>query len=107
MSTKAEEHRYWTERSGPKKAKSPPRPRRASSVDTSQPGVSASDRRAAPRASAAAGKKASYALEQTEGRPSRKSTRKGANRQRNDAQMRVKARTAESRPPSRGGRTGR
>lgn len=107
MATKAEEHRYWTERSGPKKPKAPPRPRRASKVDTALPGVSASDRRAAPRDSAAAGRKAQYALERTEGRPSRKSTRKSANRQRNDAQMRVKSRTAESRPAPRAGRTGR
>ena len=107
MTTKAEEHRYWTERSGPKKPKTTPRPRRASTVDTSKAGVSASDRKAAPRESAAAGKKAGYALERSAGRPSRKSTRKAANRQRNDAQMRVKARTAESHPASRVGRTGR
>jgi hypothetical protein len=37
MATKAEQFRYWTERSGPKKPKSPPRVRRDSSIDTSLP----------------------------------------------------------------------
>lgn len=96
MATKAEQFRYWTERSGPKKPKGPPRARRDLPVDTSQPGVSATDRRAGfPRkASLSAGKKAAYAFEASEARPSRKSTRKAANRQRTDAQMRVKSRTA-------------
>ena len=103
MSTKAEEFRYWTERSGPKKAKSPPRPRRDFPVDTSKPGVSATDRKGARRKpSATAAKKATYALEPSAKRPSRLSTRKGKNRQRTDTQMLVKARTGSVRPESRG-----
>ncbi len=102
MATKAERFRYWTERSGPKKPKSPPRPRRDVPVGTSLPGASATDRKAGPRnESVRAGKKAAYALEATAGRPTRKSTRKSGNRQRNDAQMRMKRRTAEVRPSSR------
>ena len=53
MSTKAERFRYELERSGPKKPKSPPRPRRDAPVDTAQPGVSATQRRAAADSSAA------------------------------------------------------
>jgi hypothetical protein len=93
MTTKAEEFRYWAERAGAKKAKSPPRPRRDVGVDTSAPGVSATDRKTGPRKpSPKVAKKASYVLETSEGRPSRKSTRKAANRQRTDAQMRIKLR---------------
>ena len=107
MATKAERFRYWTERSGPKKPKAPPKPRRDFPVDTSKPGVSATDRKPAPRKpSAAAGKKAIYVLEVGAGKPSRKSTRKAANRQRNDAQMRVKARTGDQRPSGRAAQRG-
>ena len=99
MSTKAERFRYELERSGPKRAKSAPRPRRDTPVDTAQPGASASQRRAAPRKeSPRVAKKAGYAFEATAGKPTRKSTRKSANRQRNDSQMRVKQRTAEVHP---------
>jgi hypothetical protein len=96
MATKAEEFRYWAQRSGPKKPKSSPRPRRDVPVDTSRPGVSATNRKAGvPRnASASAGKKASYALEPAGERPSRKSTRKASNRQRTDTKMTAKGRTA-------------
>jgi hypothetical protein len=100
MATKAEEFRYWQQRSGPKKPKQP-RPARRSSVDTAQPGVSASDRKAVPprNEKIRAGKKALFALEvSSSGRPSRKSTRKSANRQKNDVQTRIKRRTSESRP---------
>ena len=99
MATKAERFRYELERSGPKKPKSPPRPRRDSPVDTSQPGVSATQRKAAAhKESPRVAKKAGYAFESTAGKPTRKSTRKSANRQRNDSQMRVKARTTEGQP---------
>jgi hypothetical protein len=105
MATKAEQFRYWTERSGPKKPKSPPRARRDVLVDTSKPGVSASDRRAAPREesrSAGKKKKAPYRLERSEGKPSRKSTRKGSNRQRTDTKMQAKRSTSLLGPPPRG-----
>jgi hypothetical protein len=103
MATKAELFRYYTERSGPKKAKRPPRPRRDTVVDTSLPGVSASDRKAAPRKeSPRAGKKATYALEDSAKRPSRRSTRKASNRQKTDAQMRAKRRIGEVSAGARG-----
>ena len=103
MATKAEQFRYWTERSGPKKPKSPPRARRDAPVDTSRAGVSATDRKAGvPRkASIRAGKKAEYVLEVSAGKPSRKSTRKAGNRQRTDTKMLAKRRVQQSRPSSR------
>ena len=102
MSTKAERFRYQSERSGPKLPKAPPRPRKQS-VDTSEPGVSASDRSpGVPRnASEHAAKKASYKLETSATKPSRKSTRRSANRVKTDSKMRVKRRLAESRPSAR------
>lgn len=106
MATKAEEFRYWTERSGPKKPKSAPRRRRDGGVDTSKLGVSATDRRPARgEPSARTGKKAAYALERSTAKPSRRSTRKAGNRQRTDTQMQAKSRVAEVRPrpaPPRG-----
>jgi hypothetical protein len=62
--------------------------------------VSATDRRAGfPRKpSATVAKNASYVLETGGGRPSRRSTRKAANRQRTDSQMRVKRRTTDLHP---------
>jgi hypothetical protein len=104
MATKAEQFRYWTERSGPKKPKSPPRARRDSEVDTSLAGVTATDRKAGvPRKSSVrAGKKAAYALETSARKPSRKSSRKAGNRQRTDTKMVAKSRTERVRPPSRG-----
>lgn len=100
MSTKAERFRYQSERSGPKRPKAPPRPKRSDPVDTSKVGVSATDRRAAtPRKpSEHAAKKAAYILETSATKPSRKSTRRAANRMKTDSQMRVKQRVAESRP---------
>jgi hypothetical protein len=100
MATKAERFRYWSERSGAKKPRSSPRPRRDVPVDTSLPGVSATDRKAGPsrKESVRAGKKAVYELERTGAKPSRKSTRKSANRQRTDRQMRAKRRQVTIRP---------
>lgn len=109
MATKAERSRYWTERSGPKKPKSPRRPRRDSPVDTSQPGVSATDRRAGfPRkASRTAAAKAAYAFESAASRPSRRSGRKANARQRTDTKMQAKRRTAMLRPGKQAPRRGR
>jgi hypothetical protein len=108
MATKAERFRYWTERSGPKKPKSPPRPRRNVPVDTSQPGTSATDRRADfPRKpSQTAAGKAPYAFEPAK-RPSRKSTRKANARQRTDTKMQAKRRAALLRPGTPTKPTGR
>jgi hypothetical protein len=109
MATKAERHRYKTERSGPNKPKSPRRPRRDVPVDTSQAGVSASDRRAGfPRtASRTVAGKAKYAFEPAEGRPSRKSTRKATSRRRTDTKMQAKRRASLMRPRKPGSRSGR
>jgi len=86
MATKAERTRYEIERSKPGKAKQPRRARRDIGVDTSEPGVSATDRKAGLGSSARRNLKkngssrSSVALEDSKGVPSRKSTRKAANR---------------------------
>jgi hypothetical protein len=86
MPTRAEQARYQAERSKPNKPKKPRGPRRDVGVDTSRPGVSASDRKAGAGSSAArnlkkkGSSKASFALEDSKGQPSRKSTRRSANR---------------------------
>lgn len=87
MPTKAQWARYHAERAGPKKAKRPPRPRRDAPVDTSMPGISATHRKAGGglmarrNFSGRSEANAPYALEDSaRGRPSRKSTRKSANR---------------------------
>ncbi|HSB20033.1 MAG TPA: hypothetical protein VLD85_08505 [Anaeromyxobacteraceae bacterium] len=88
MATRAEWFRYQAERSGAKKS-------------------AASPKAAAPEAAhdpVRAGKKAVYVLEDSAGRPSRKSTRKASNRQKTDVQYRMKRRTSESRPASGGKR---
>ena len=109
MATKAQRFRYGAERSGPKKPKRPRRPRRDVPVDTSQTGVSATDRRAAfPRnASRTAGAKAAYAFEPAKARPSRKSTRKSNARLRTDRKMQAKRRAGLMRPRTPTSRSGR
>src|SRR5262245_54299282 len=92
MATKAELFRYRQERTGPKRPKQPSRRRRDRPVDTAQPGVSATDRRAGGKSTGArnvsksAARKAPYMLEDSvaPARPSRKSTRRGANREKPD-----------------------
>ena len=89
MATRSEWFRYLAERSGPKKTKQP-QPRREG--EGTKP----------HNVSARAAKNALYALETAAaGRPSRKSSRKSANRQKNDVQFRMKRKAAESRPPGR------
>ena len=90
--TRAELYRYLAERSGPKRSPSQQEHRRDPT------------RRVGPQPrnlSARAGKKAQFALEASAGRPSRKSTRKAANRQKNDIQFRMRRRTCESRTEDR------
>ncbi len=87
MATKSEWFRYNAERSGTKKEK---RPRARVAGTPSKP----------HNVSVRAGKKALYALESAK-RPSRKSSRKGANRQKTDVQFRMRRKTAESRPAER------
>lgn len=95
MSTRSEWFRYELERSGPKKPKEQPRKRgRADGAGPATPHNS----------SERAGKHAAYALEPAgKGRPSRKSSRKAANRQKTDIQYRMKRKTSEVRPESRPG----
>jgi hypothetical protein len=102
MATRAERFRYEQERSGPKRPPKPKAPRRDEGVDTARAGVSATDRKATKHESLHAGKKAVFALEDSAGRPSRKSTRKSSNRQKTDTQTRLKRNVAEVRPGSRG-----
>jgi hypothetical protein len=86
MATKAERFVMEQKLSKPKKPRRPKR-RRKVPVDTAQPGVSATDRKvgggstAGRNRSAHAAKKATYALEDSAtGRPSRRSSRRAANR---------------------------
>lgn len=93
MATKAELFRYRAERSGPKRA----------------PFVAHQARPEAGSArseSAHADRKAAYALEDSAGRPSRKSSRKGSHHLRTDAKSQALRRLAEVRPraPRPGGR---
>ena len=89
MATRAEEFRYEQERSGPKKAPQPPRRPRG--------GVPAPHNE-----SERAARRATYALEESPGaRPSRRSTRKAAHRQKTDAQFRMKRTVQESRQGER------
>jgi hypothetical protein len=87
MATRAEWFRYQAERSGTKKPAAAPR-------------ATAAQR--ASRDPVRAGKKAVFALEDSAGRPSRKSTRKASNRQKTDVQFRIKQRTAELHPAPAG-----
>jgi hypothetical protein len=95
MATKAELFRYRQERMGPDRPKQPPRRRRDRPVNTALPGVSASDRivgagsSGARNTSKSAARKAPYMLEDSRVQASRKSTRKGANRQKPDNPMRT------------------
>jgi hypothetical protein len=96
MATRSERFRYEVERSGPKKAKQPARPRGRAD--------GANEETTTHNASSRAGKHAAYALEPASGgRPSRKSSRKAANRQKTDVQFRMKQKTSEVRPESRPG----
>lgn len=99
MATRAENFRYEQERQGPKKAPKARPPRRDLYVDTSKPGVSETDRKGAMphRESKVASKNATYVLEDSAGKPSRKSTRKSSNRQKTDQQYRSKRRISEHR----------
>lgn len=112
MATRAQRFSYQQQRSGPKKPPKPQRPRRDSPVDTSLPGVSATDRKAGGASTAARnrygkGHDPQKVLEDSSsGRPSRKSTRKGPNRAATALSRRQLARlsTAKSRANRRGAR---
>lgn len=85
MTTKAEWFKYAEQRTHPRGAPAKP----------STSGEAAPRSRTSTRAG-----KAVYALEESASRPSRKSTRKSANRQKTDVQFRMKKRESESRPKS-------
>jgi hypothetical protein len=99
MATKAELFRYRQERMGPDRPKRPPRRRRDDPVNTALPGTSADDRKAGGKSTGArnrsksAARKALYMLEDSRApaRPSRKSTRRGANKQKPDNPLRERA----------------
>jgi hypothetical protein len=93
MATRAEWFRYADERSGPKlPRRQPHRARPAAGNGRSE--------------SAHAARKATYALEDSAGRPSRVSSRKASHHQRTDAKSQALRRLAEVRPrtPRPGGR---
>jgi hypothetical protein len=104
MATKAERFRAASQKTGaasrkPKSKKSPRGGNRLkATADTSKPGTSADDRRwggsstAARNLSKHAARKASYALEDSQGdaRPSRKSTRGSSNHQKADSALKTK-----------------
>ena len=112
MATKAELFRYRQERSGAKRAKEAPKRRRDRPVNTALPGVSATDRVAgagrsgARNVSKSAARKAPYMLEDSRVKASRKSTRKGANRQKTDSQLRTKQTLVITSAPDRARRAG-
>jgi len=85
MATKAELFRYRAERSGPKRAPQVVHPARPA-------GGSARSE------SAHAERKAAYTLEDSAGRPSRKSSRKASHHLRTDAKSQALRRLAEVRP---------
>jgi hypothetical protein len=93
MATKAELFRYAAERAGPKLPKRKPQHARPAA------GSARSE-------SAHAERKATYALEDSAGRPSRMSSRKASHHQRTDAKSQALRRLAEVRPraPRPGGR---
>ncbi len=95
MATRSEWFRYEAERSGPKKQKAVQRRRGRADGASAETTHNTSER---------ASKRAAYALEPAgAGRPSRKSSRKAANRQKTDVQFRMKRKTSEARPESRPG----
>lgn len=107
MATKAELFRYRQERSGAKRAKEPAKRRRDRPVNTALPGVSATDRIAGAgrsgvrNTSKSAARKAPYMLEDSRVKASRKSTRKSANRQKTDSQLRTKHTLVTTSAPER------
>ncbi len=101
MATKAQWFRYLAERSGPKRT-----PTLAKPEPRVESGTGAG---AARNRSKHAARKALYALEATApgAKPSRKSTRASANRQKNDAHARLRRAVSEGRPESRMGKVPR
>lgn len=94
MATRAEKFRSEQARAGAPKPKRPRRPRRDTIVDTSKPGVSATDRKVGAGSTATrnrskrAAKKGGAALEDSAtGRPSRKSSRRSTGRAKRESNL--------------------
>ncbi len=96
MATKAELFRYSAERAGPKKPVKARKPTLAAALAAKPPTEP-------HNASTRSARKALFALEDSAGRPSRKSTRKSSNRQKTDAQFRMKRGVSEVRTSSKAG----
>jgi hypothetical protein len=109
MATKAEKFKADAQRrANPPKKKRPARPRRDVGVDTSKPGVSASDRKAGGESTAArnaskrAASKGGARLEDSaNGKPSRRSTRKSEGRIKQATSLTRKKRRAVRAPSTR------
>ncbi|MCC6217000.1 MAG: hypothetical protein IT376_19225 [Polyangiaceae bacterium] len=112
MATKAQAFRAQQQRDvKPDRPKAPARPRRDVGVDTSLPGVSATARRATPGPSgslnenARAARRGGAKLEvSTDGRPSRKSTRKSADGTKPTSNLQRRAIRATAAPAARASR---
>ncbi len=96
MATKAEWFRYLAERSGAKKVPALKRP-------TVSAALAGKSRTEPHNLSTRSGRKALYALEESAGRPSRKSSRKSSNRQKTDVQFRMRREMSEVRTSTKGG----
>jgi hypothetical protein len=107
MATRAERFKASQQRSGPKRPKKPVPEPPSYQVDTSLPGMSASDRRHGGKSTAARnrslGRKATYALEDSLAPkpPPRKSTRISKNRQKGATQLKARVQRAVSSPERR------
>ncbi|MDX2091548.1 MAG: hypothetical protein SFX73_27055 [Kofleriaceae bacterium] len=103
MTSKALAHRIEQQRKAhPPRPKQPRRPRRDTDVDTSKPGVSATDRKRArrPTRSLLAGRRGGAALEDAAmEKRSRKSTRRSADRTKRTTNLQLQA-VRETRSPS-------
>ncbi len=102
MATKAQAFRVSQQRAAhPPKPKQPPRPRRDLVVDTAQPGVSATDRKAVRGPKALAGRRGGAALELNTATPSRKSTRKSSDGTKRTTNLQLRAERKTASPVAR------
>ena len=108
MSTKAQDFRAQQQREAkPPKPKQPPKRRRDNPVDTSLPGVSSTSRKANAHASGSRNEhspsdnKGGPKLEASNGKPSRKSTRKSAGHVKTASNLQLRAIGRTSAPKSR------
>lgn len=109
MATKAEKLRAKQQReANPPRPKRPPRPRRDTPVDTSKPGVSATDRKAGGlgtanrnRSKRAAAKGGARLEDSATGKPSRKSTRKSEGRVKRTTNLQLAATQRATSPKAR------